>query len=98
MGALSAVAFAQPSEAPTPVSRPIAAHAIRISPAVVRNVVRRWVKSPPAKVAKKVGREVIENAGATYFESGGTECEFPLPARFCSQKRAVWGLGQALAY
>jgi hypothetical protein len=55
------------------------------------------MRKPPVKIATKVARKTITNAGETWFESGGTECVFPFPQKFCVQ-RTVWGLGQALWY
>jgi hypothetical protein len=45
----------------------------------------------------KVGKAAVKRAGRKWVLSGGTECVFPFPEKFCSTP-ARWGLGQALWY
>jgi hypothetical protein len=52
---------------------------------------------PPKKVALRFSKFVIKRSAKKWIKSGGTECQFPFPERFCTQ-RAREGLGQAVYY
>jgi hypothetical protein len=93
LGPPSAAAAAPARDSAT-AGAPVQAHAAAIPP-FLRNIARRWVRVPPKKIAKTVAKRVIKRAGRKWLTSGGTECVFPFPDRFCTQ-RARNGLGQAL--
>jgi hypothetical protein len=94
-------AFAKPSQARGPVAPPqIEAHASGSIPQFLKNLARRWMRSPSRRIVMGVAKYKIKRSARKYLSSGGTECEFPFPKRFCSKQRrqASWGLGQAVWY
>jgi hypothetical protein len=92
----SASAQASPERHPAS-SPPTEAHAAAAIPQFLKNVARRFWRSPPRRIATRFSKRVIRRSVSEWLSSGGTECQFPLPESFCSV-RTRWGLGQALWY
>jgi hypothetical protein len=69
----------------------------------LKNVAWTWTKKYTKKVGKELGEEAVD-ATATWVASDGTECNFPLPQKFCSSRTQasapgpVWGLGVARSW
>jgi len=106
LGIASAVAVAGPASAsarPLEAARPEAGAALlQPIPPFLRNVARRFVRQPPANLARRAGRKAIRTAAEEFLESDGEQCGYPLPETFCDRRpiagRVRWGVGQALLY
>ena len=98
--------FAQASvrSAEPTASESMRVEAARISlPNWIKNVARRWAVRFAKRVGKEAGDQALD-AATEWILSGGTECSFPFPQRFCSSRwrtsapGPVWGLGEAMWY
>jgi hypothetical protein len=92
-------ASAQPSRDMLAPDAPSArADAAAPIPPFLRNLAQRFVRQPPRKIVLRVGKAAVRRAAREWITSGGTECVFPFPERFCSVANTRWGLGQAVWY
>jgi hypothetical protein len=90
-------AAAQPSlDKLTPDAASTRADAAAPIPPFLKNLAQRFVRQPPRRIALRVGKRAVKRAGKEWLESGGTECVFPFPEKFCSVATTRWGLGQAV--